>query len=448
MAASSLSPRRFLSLDGGVTRDGREAEPNAASDLPAMAGHDGPIIARGAGLSYVGASFGAGGVSASMRGFDQVLDFDPATGLVTVQAGITLGALHQWLGPRGYYLPIQPGFSEITVGGCVAANVHGKNPARDGTFVRQVAGLTLFHPDHGLVALSPDHHPDILALTCGGFGLTGIIVSVRLRAERLPGAWVETTMHPVRDTTHAANLLRQHAADSDFTYAWLNFASLGRGFGRGFVAAIRFAGDPAQPGAVDLSFPPGRLTPEARARLPLALLYRPTIWAMNTVYATLARRQIGTRGSLGKALFTFNGNELYHGLFGCPGFHESQVIVPHAALPAFAEAIRDHSARHDAPITLGAGKLFAGAAQGLTFDGDGVCIAVNLRRNRQAGAFLAALDQDVIRLGGRPNLIKDSRLPRAVFEATFPDADRVRRALRDWDPKRRFRSELSDRLGL
>lgn len=440
---------RFLSLDGGVATDAHIKQPRSLAEIENWTRGGGPIIARGSGLSYAAASFGVGAMSLDMRSFDQVLDFDTESGLVQVQAGITLGSLHAFLGPAGFYLPIQPGYSEISVGGCVAADVHGKNPARDGTFMSQIERLSLFHPDHGTTELSRDRLPDIFALTCGGYGMTGVILSVVLRAARLPGAWVETFIHAAENASHAADLLRQHAAGSDFTYAWLDFAQLGRKFGRGYVTAIRFGGAPEGITSESHRFPPGRMTPESRASFPWPLLHQPTIKAMNAAYSLMTERKgRGARSALGAALFTFNGNEFYHGLFGRPGFHESQVIVPQNALPAYAEAIRQQSARHGASITLGAGKIFAGAGTDLRFDGDGICIAVNLRRGRAATAFLDALDQDVIRFGGKPNIIKDSRLPQSVFEATYPDADKVRRGLRAWDPKRRFRSELSERLGL
>lgn len=409
----------------------------------------GPVIARGSGLSYCAASFGGGAASVDMTGFDRVLDVDSAGGAVHVQAGITLGALHAYLAPRGLYLPVQPGYSQITVGGCIAADVHGKNPSRDGTFGAQVERLTLFHPDHGTIALSRTEHPEIFDLTRGGYGLTGVILSAVLKAQRLPGARVISTDYPAADAPAAAALLRQHAAESDFTYAWLDFAHLDHRFGRGYVTALRFDGDAAAATEADHAFPPGRLTPERRGRFVVPVLYRPSIQAMNFLYTALRRRKgPGTAAALGTALFTFNGNEIYHAFYGRPGFHETQVIVPHAALPEYVACLRQHSTRFRAPIALGAGKLFAGAPAGLRFDGDGVCIAINLRRGRAAADFLTALDRDVVRLGGRPNIVKDSRLPRAVFEAAYPAADAVRSGLRAWDPKRRFRSEVSERLGL
>lgn len=333
------------------------------------------------------------------------------------------------------------------MGGCVATDVHGKNRARDGTFRSQVSGLRLFHPDHGVVELSARAMPEIFALTLCGFGLTGVILAVHLCAERLPGAWVETATHRASNAAGVRDLLNQHAREADFTYAWLDCARPGStGFGGGFVTALRFGGDPGRD-AIDLSFPMGRLTPEWRARLPVGMMRKPTVLAMNAAYRLLAPRKTG-RGPMGKALFTFNGNELYHALFGRAGFRETQVILPDGAFPAYLDAVRALSRRHRAVITLGTGKRFAGRPVALNFDGDGICVALNLAANRASAGFMADLDREMLALGGRPNLIKDSRLPRLVFEASVPEANAFRAALRAWDPKRRFGSTLSERLGL
>jgi FAD/FMN-containing dehydrogenase len=81
-----------------------------------------------------------------------------------------------------------PGYPAITVGGCIAANVHGKDPVRDGTLVDSVQGVTLFHPAHGVLRSSPGTGPDVFALTCRGYGLTGVIVCASLRLEAQAGS--------------------------------------------------------------------------------------------------------------------------------------------------------------------------------------------------------------------------------------------------------------------
>src|SRR4029077_405225 len=122
-------------------------------------------IARGAGLSFSAASFGPNAVTVDLATFNRILDFDSSAGVVEVEAGLTLGVLFYFLEKRGFYLPVQPGYPAISVGGCIAADVHGKNSARDGTFIRQVQSVRLFHPSHGLVEVSPETENDLFRAT-------------------------------------------------------------------------------------------------------------------------------------------------------------------------------------------------------------------------------------------------------------------------------------------
>ena len=95
---------------------------------------DAQRIARGSGVSYVAASFGADAISQSLEAFDRVLAFDETTGRLEVEAGARIGDVQRFALARGWYLPVAPGHPAATIGGCIAADVHGKNPARDGTF--------------------------------------------------------------------------------------------------------------------------------------------------------------------------------------------------------------------------------------------------------------------------------------------------------------------------
>src|ERR1700688_1204279 len=138
------------------------------------------VIARGAGLSYAAASFGTNSVSVDMTSFDRILRFSAKDGLVEVEVGMRIGELFDFLALHGHYLRVQPGHGAISVGGCIAADVHGKNPLRDGTFLSQIESLRLFHPAHGIVDLSNDRNPELFRATCGGYGSTGIIMSACL----------------------------------------------------------------------------------------------------------------------------------------------------------------------------------------------------------------------------------------------------------------------------
>jgi decaprenylphospho-beta-D-ribofuranose 2-oxidase len=438
-------PQLLRTMDGGVSARAIVLRPDRHGFF--TPGPDGTAsVARGGGLSYAAASFGAGIKSIDLGAFDRVLDFDQQTGDVEVEAGITLGALYRFLAPRGRYLPVQPGYVSITVGGCIGSDVHGKNPARDGTFIAQVASLRLFHPDHGIILLSDMQDAELFRATCGGLGLTGIIVAATLRTRALPGWSTETTITPVGNATEAAAALPQIARGTDLAYAWLDCARPRAGsFGRGLMFDIRIT----EGGTPDVGKLRAPLSAANCNRAPLCLMNRWSVRAINLAHAHRSRRAAGRRDSgLLNVLFPILGNELYFHLFGRAGFHEYQAILPRARAGDYLELARELSARGNVCITHAIVRPFTGRNDLLRFDGDGISVGLHVPRNRRSGPFLAGLDRFVIEAGGRPNIYKDSRLPRAVFEATYPEAEKFRAIRRAWDPRRRFRSELADRLAL
>jgi decaprenylphospho-beta-D-ribofuranose 2-oxidase len=224
----------FVSFDRAVAVETLEQRPDRYRHLAADLG-DRPRIARGGGCSYAAASFGAGVLVQDLRAFDRVLAFDGSR--IRVECGIGIGTLAAFAASHGLQLPVLPGHPAITVGGCIAADVHGKNPARDGTFGDWVESLTLFHPARGFRTITPQD-VDAFVATCGGFGLTGIIVDATLRLAPCPATHVEVDCVAVRDL--ASGIARLHQADADFAYTWHDGTQRGAAFGRGLLFTGRW----------------------------------------------------------------------------------------------------------------------------------------------------------------------------------------------------------------
>ena len=447
-AATTLAPLArsdFVSFDGGVRQQGELQQPDRYRFWSADETRS-PRISRGAGLSYAAASFLDAGLSVSHASFDRVTGFDEQQSVVEVEAGITLAALHRFLSRKGLYLPVQPGHGRITVGGCIAADVHGKNQARDGTFIEQVRSLTLFHPSHGLLELSREQDPALFRLTCGGYGLTGHILRARLFAKPIPSNVVHLQAMPFAGAAEGLEQLARAAAQADFAYSWHDMASGGKALGSGYVFRARFEPGGAR-GVDDADAPP--LSAASRSAWRLPLLDALSAGMLNRLYRLQQRPALrGKRMTLREALYPVHGAQAYFRLFGARGFHEYQVILPRHRMMEYLDAIEVRVRRGDLAFTLASAKAFAGTRELLRFTGDGLCLALNLPRSASSLDAMAYLDERVVALGGLPNLIKDSRLPRAVVEACYPGAADFRSALRAYDPKRLFRSELSERLGL
>jgi len=381
------------------------------------------MIARGQGLSYAAASFGAAGAAIDMRGFDRILDYDTASGDVVVEAGITLAGLFDFLASKHRYLVVQPGHGQISVGGCIAANVHGKNQSRDGTFYKQVQEVMLFHPRHGAIAVSRQSSPEVFDATCGGFGLTGIILRARLKTAALPSRHMILSIYPAATPEVAADMMRDAASSAEAVYSWHDFIA---GKGDGLVALARFDSDQEIRGATRRQKP---ISAEWRAR---GLLSSRTSLAGRLI--NVAYRAFNRPGdyniAVEKAIFPSQGSEEYFRLYGKRGFHEYQAIVPRQSFGEYVSRVRALAKGCSVPILLASAKYFEGQSFLLRFTGDGICFAINVPRSDESEGFLIELDRIAVELMCRPNIMKDSRLPRAIVEKVYPEYEIFKRFLR------------------
>ena len=401
MTASAA--RRFHSLGFGESAEARFEEPDRIrffDHLPA-----GTMTARGAGLSLAGAGFGPATRVVGMRAFDRILAFDPEAGTLEVEAGASLGKLFGFLTPRGWSVAVQPGYPGITIGGCIAGNVHGKSQYKEGCFGDWVESLTLIHPRHGRLTLSADSDPELFELTIGGFGLTGFILSARLRLARLSfegapirGGMIEPV--PVDDLAHGVRVMTARRDEADFLYSWHDMAAGGRGRGLVFVGRM----------TTDDDLPPAAPKPEWHhlrqdIALPFGLMNRGSIIAMNRLYRRLNQRP--SRRALWPTLFPFVGSEAYFYLYGRRGFIEHQVLIPPQAVTEYLDRFAALTCDHAVPIGLATLKLFKGRPRLLRFDGDGVSLAVEVPRGPAALGLFAAIDALDCELGCRANALKE-----------------------------------------
>jgi decaprenylphospho-beta-D-ribofuranose 2-oxidase len=439
----------FRSFDGGFASAARCLQPDRYSFWDGEHGNVG--ISRGAGLSYAAASFADSGTTVDHRHFNRILDFDSTSNIIEVEAGATLGTIFEFATSRGLFLSVQPGHPRITVGGCIGADVHGKNQFRDGTMISRVDSLRLFHARHGILESSPSQNEDLFRLTCGGYGLTGNILTARLKLTPLPSMRVHLNVARLESCVELPGAFSATAADADLVYSWHDFNARGSRFGAGLLISANFVvknNNPEQDLSTAARISGSQLTAEHRGAYRLALLNRWTVPIVNAVYKRMALKSAGTSVALHNFLFPVLGKEAYFRLFGTAGFHEYQVLLPSAAFPDFIQEVKKRLSDRPVAITLASGKLFSGKRDLLRFTGDGICFALNFPRSESGLQFAAFLDDLTCELRGWPNIAKDSRLTAAVLHSTYPEYDRFRQLLRSFDPQRLYQSELSQRLEL
>ena len=407
-------------------------------------------LTRGLGRSYGDAAQNAGGTVIDLTGMDRIIGFDENAGEVTAEAGLSLDTLLRFLVPRGWFVPVTPGTRYVTLGGALAADVHGKNHHRDGSFAAHVRSFGLVIPDGTLRQVSPTLDPELFWATAGGLGLTGVVVAMTLRLIRVTSAWMLVDTQRLADFDSVLDALTEADRASRYTVAWVDCLAGGRHLGRGVLTKGDHAPSAAVPGSVD----PLRYAPAPRLtmprHLPGGLLNPLSVRAFNEAWYRRAPR---IRSAEPQQLSTFfhplDGIRHWNRAYGRRGFIQYQFVVP-LDRPETVRSALDLLRRAAAPSFLGVLKRFGpGDAGPLSFPRQGWTLAVDVAAGApDLASVLDRLDRLVVEADGAVYLAKDGRLSPGQLRLMYPGVDRFG-AVRDRvDPTRRLTSDLARRLGL
>ncbi len=408
---------------------------------------DGAVLTRGLGRSYGDASLpppGGAPVAGSPLA-DRVLAFDLATGLIRAEAGVTLMRLNRLSLPRGWFTPVTPGTHWVTLGGMVAADVHGKNHHVAGCFGEHVRALRMRLADGRLLECSDAHEPDLLRATLGGMGLTGHVLEVTFQMERIASPWIWQESEQVPDLERALERLQDAGREWPFTVCWNDLLADGARLGRGLLVKGRWATAAEAPPAP----PRWRTAPT----LPFALpSWAAQPWMLKIANA-LNFHKHGTgvrRGVVHPETFFYPLDVVreWNRLYGRRGFTQYQAVLPgphgHPRHRRFIETLRARGGR----VYLCVIKDCGAAGRGLlSFPKPGVSFALDLPIGPETQRVTDALGEFVAAEGGRIYLAKDAFTRPEHLRAM--DGERLAAfdaARRRWDPERRLRSALSIRL--
>jgi len=409
----------------------------------------GRVLARGLGSSYGDAAQCAGGTVIDCTALDRVIEADFVTGAIRVEAGCSIDALLRIVVPKGWFVPVTPGTRQVSVGGAIAADVHGKNHHLDGAFGAHVERLALVTSE-GRRELSRSSDPDLFWATIGGMGLTGVIAEATLRL--LP---IETSL--VRVDTERATDLDQCMARLDsidrgrrYSVAWVDGVARGRSLGRSVITSADHAG------RSDLS-PPARARalsydPASRAALPLTpptnVLRRAPITAANELwYRKAPHRKLGELQSISSFFYPLDAMRDWNLLYGPRGFTQYQFVVPAESGEVVRRALEAFQRANLVP-TLVVLKSFGPADPSpLSFPRSGWTLAVDLAAGSSGlGSVLDGLDELVADAGGRVYLAKDGRLRPGAAAAMYPRLGEWLATRERVDPGGIFVSDLCRRL--
>ncbi len=409
------------------------------------------ILPRGLGRAYGDAALNSNGALILMERLDRMLAFNPETGVLKCEAGVSLADIIQTFLPRGWFLSVTPGTKFCTVGACVACDVHGKNHHHDGSFGNFVRALSLLLPSGEVVRCSREENAELFYATLGGMGLTGIVLEVELQLRPVQSAYI--LVDYVR-TRHLDETLQTfHKRDQHYLYsvAWLDCVASGRGFGKGVLMFGRHAApdDLPAPRRAD----PLHVRPKREKRVPFDLpefvLNTVSLRTFNALYYATHPTREGALIDYDTYFYPLDSILQWNRAYGKRGFVQWQCVLPYErGVENLTRILETAQKRRTYPFLSVLKRMGEPSGGLLSFPMPGYTIALDFPVRNGLFEVLDELDRIVIEAGGRLYLAKDARMSAQTFALTYPQLPRWREIKAQVDPRCLLQSDLSRRLGM
>lgn len=397
-------------------------------------------IVRGMGRSYGDSALASRIIGTARLNF--LLDFDEQKGILRCAAGITLAELLDVFVPRGWFLPVTPGTKFVSVGGAIASDVHGKNHHVDGCFSDYVDHFDLLLASGEIVNCSRTQNADLFHASCGGMGLTGVILEATLRLKPIRSSSIEQTTLKAHNLEEALSLFDMHHG-ATYSVAWIDCLTRGKNMGRSLVMLGEhsdmkgLAAQSKRPVAVPVD-------------MPVQLLNRFSIKAFNALYYQRIRSPRSMQ-RIHYEPFFYPLDRIHHWnrLYGKRGFVQYQFVLPKESGLVGMRAILDVITASGRGSFLAVLKAFGKENSNLlSFPMMGYTLALDFKLEDGLFALLEELDAMVLDHGGRIYLAKDARMSESTFKRSYPRWEAFQAVRKQYGALSKFSSHQSQRLGL
>jgi FAD/FMN-containing dehydrogenase len=388
------------------------------------------LTARGAGRSYNDASLNAGGLVLDLTHLNHILEWNPATGVIRCEAGVTLQQLWQRVLPDGWWPPVVSGTMYTTLGGCLGANIHGKNNFKMGTIGEHVVEFTALLPSGEELTCSPALNAELFYAMISGLGMLGIFTSITMQMKKIYSGLLEVHAFPSRSLAEHLHDLQEGAPSYDYIVGWLDPITIGHGQ----IHATNYlheGEDPDAPGNMQLS--QQNLPDRLFGVMPKSLLHYFMTPFMNNLgaravntakYITSLRRHTFRQSHAGFH-FLLDYVPLWERSYGKGGLIQYQSFLPkETALDAWQEML-DLAVRRGLPSYLGVTKRHRPDKFLLTHGVEGFSLALDFKVTASNRAPLSAMLQEfdavVLEHGGRFYFAKNSETTAETARRFFGD---------------------------
>ncbi len=398
------------------------------------------VIAFGNGRSYGDSALSSYAVH--MKAHRYCLDFNVETGVLHCQSGVLLAEILENFVPRGWFLKVSPGTKLVTVGGAIASDVHGKNHHLEGCFSESLQEFRLMLADGEILTCSRTSHRELFLATCGGMGLTGVILDAKIQLKKIKSKFlnqITIKTNNLKETFEAFEKNKQYT----YSVAWIDCLAKGQAIGR----SLLMVGDFREDGQLDYK-PSQKLS--IPFNFPSFSLNTLSVKAFNWIYYHKVRDEVSKQKvDIESFFYPLDGIGHWNRIYGRRGLTQYQFILPIKNSFQGLEEILTKIAESGKGSFLAVLKLYGKENENyLSFPKEGYSLALDFKIEKGLFKLLDQLDEIVIKYGGRIYLAKDVRVKKEVFEQGYPRVEQFRAVRKKYGLDKKFSSLQSTRVGI
>ena len=398
------------------------------------------LIAYGNGRSYGDSALAKNIVN--VKPYNYFLDFDETKGLLTVQAGVLLSEILESFVPRGWFLKVTPGTKLITIGGAIASDVHGKNHHVEGCFSECVESFNIMLADGSVVNCSKEETPELFLATCGGMGLTGVILDAKIYLKKINSKYIDQTTIKTKNLRETFDAFEEYSS-SPYSVAWIDCLAKGDEIGKCLLMVGDFKDDGdlsyKRKGGVSIPF-----------NFPSFALNNYTVRAFNWLYyGKVTKRVSRQKVDIDTFFYPLDAIGNWNRIYGKGGFTQYQCILPkEISYEGLKEILRTISDSGKGSF-LAVVKLYGKENPNyLSFPIEGYSLALDFKIEKGLFELLEELDKIVLKYKGRIYLTKDVSVSKETFEQGYPDIEKFRAYREENKMNKKFESLQSKRVGI
>jgi len=374
--------------------------------------------------------------------FDKFLMFDRTKGILSCESGVTIAEIIEAFLPRGWFVCVTPGTKFVSIGGAIASDVHGKNHHKAGCFSECVISFYLMLPGGDIVRCSREENPELFHATCGGMGLTGIILEATIRLQPVRSAYIREKVIRCENLEEVLDQFEKNC-EVPYSVAWIDCLAKGDDQGR----SVLMLGEHADSGNLSAALERQISMP---FNSPAFLINKSTVSIFNHLYYQKQQACVDGRiTSINTFFYPLDRIGHWNRMYGSKGFTQFQLVMPKEAGKKGLSTILDRISVAGLGSFLAVLKLLGpGNTNDLSFPMEGYTLALDFKIQQELFPLLDELDRIVLNYGGRSYLTKDVRMSKEVFRMGYPKWEKFSEIRERYRMNRKFNSLQSRRLGV